>query len=322
MRPETRLKILFISPRYDVSIGGHAAAVARKLCENGFDVRLMKIPHIPIKNIKNPSFAVLSTLRSLISTEEYDIVHGFNLPSAFPMKYTKAKKRVLSVHGVYSEQVGAIHSGTIASVVTNFEPRILGWADRLVTDSKAVQHQYKEKLGVDFECMYTPLIIEQFEEIPDIPKKKDQVVYVGRDSYEKGIDILKKIEPDINGNVVYCTDVDWKEAMTRLKESSLMVIPSRMESNPQVIKEAFYLGVPVVATNVGGVAEVITHDRDGFLVPPEDEARLLDATNKVLADEKTRERFVQNGHDLVMRNFTWKTLLPKYLKFYNDLADS
>ena len=101
------MKILFIAPRFDGGIGGHAARVAQKLSEHRFEIKLMKISHIPIKKIKNPSFALLSTIKSLVSTETYDIVHAFNVPSAFAMRYTKAKKKILSVHGMYSEQVDA-----------------------------------------------------------------------------------------------------------------------------------------------------------------------------------------------------------------------
>ncbi len=52
------MKILYISPRYGGGIGGHAFRVAEKLREQGYDVKLMHIPHIPIKNLKNPSFAL------------------------------------------------------------------------------------------------------------------------------------------------------------------------------------------------------------------------------------------------------------------------
>ena len=87
------MKILFIAPRFDGGIGGHAARVAQKLTEHGFEIKLMKASSIPIKKIKNPSFAVLSTLKSLTSKETYDIVHAFNVPSAFAMDIQKQRKK-------------------------------------------------------------------------------------------------------------------------------------------------------------------------------------------------------------------------------------
>lgn len=315
------MKILFIAPRYSGGIGGHAYRVAEKLREHGFDVRLLHVPHIPIKKLKNPSFAILSSIKALVSTEKYDVVHAFNIPSAFAMRYVKAKKKVLSVHGVYSEQVKALHSNSIGSMADIAESRVLKWADRLTTDSKIVQKAYKEKLGLDFEFMYAPLDTSKFDEIPSISKVEGQVAYIGRDSYEKGIDILRKIESKINGKVVYCTNVSWKEAMIALKASSLLVIPSRMESIPQVIKEAFYLKIPIVATNVGGMPELIQDNVNGLLVTPENPEQLLETINKLLGDKESMKRFSEAGYDFVIKNLTWEVLLPKYIKFYEDLVN-
>lgn len=316
------MKILFIAPRYSGGIGGHAYRVAEKLREHGFDVRLLHVPHIPIKKLKNPSFAILSSIKALVSTEKYDVVHAFNIPSAFAMRYVKAKKKVLSVHGVYSEQVKALHSNSIGSMADIAESRVLKWADRLTTDSKIVQKAYKEKLGLDFEFMYAPLDTSKFDEIPSISKVEGQVAYIGRDSYEKGIDILRKIESKINGKVVYCTNVSWKEAMIALKASSLLVIPSRMESIPQVIKEAFYLKIPIVATNVGGMPELIQDNVNGLFVTPENPEQLLETINKLLGDKESMKRFSEAGYDFVIKNLTWEVLLPKYIKFYEDLVNS
>ena len=316
------MKILFIAPRYSGGIGGHAYRVAEKLREHGFDVRLLHVPHIPIKKLKNPSFAILSTIKALFSNEKYDVVHAFNIPSAFAMRYVKAKKKVLSVHGVYSEQVKALHSNSTGSMADIAESRVLKWADRLTTDSKIVQKAYKEKLGLDFEFMYAPLDTSKFDEIPSVSKIEGQVAYIGRDSHEKGIDILRKIESKINGKVVYCTNVSWKEAMTVLKASSLLVIPSRMESIPQVIKEAFYLKVPIVATNVGGIPELIQDNVNGLLVTPENPEQLLETINKLLGDKESMKRFSEAGYDFVIKNLTWEVLLPKYIKFYEDLVNS
>ena len=316
------MKILFIAPRFDGGIGGHAARVAQKLTEHGFEIKLMKASSIPIKKIKNPSFAVLSTLKSLTSKETYDIVHAFNVPSAFAMRYTKAKKKVLSIHGMYSDQVDALHSDTTAGAAKLAESKVLKWADKLTTDSKFVQKQYKEKTGANFECLLAPLDIEKFKDVPDVPKKEKQIVYIGRDSHEKGIDVLKKIESQINANIIYCTDVEWKEAMIRLKESSILVVPSRMESIPQVIKEAFYLKVPIIASDVGGIPELITNEENGILIPTDDEKKLIDSINRLFTEKEFANNIAEMGYKYVIKNLTWEALLPRYIKFYEDLLNS
>ncbi len=316
------MKILFISPKYSGGIGGHAARLAEKLNEFGFEVKLMHTPHIPLKKLNNPSFTILSSLKTLFGKDAYDVVHAFNVPSAFAMRYAKAKKKVLSVHGMFSDQVKELHSTTTSAMADFTESRVLRWADKLTTDSKMIQKTYKEKLGVDFEVLYGALDISRFEKIPNVSKIDNQVVYIGRDSYEKGIDTLRKIESEIKGKIVFCTNVEWEEAMVALKSSSILVVPSRMESIPQVIKEAFYLRVPVVATNVGGIPELITNDVNGILIPPDDPKVLVRTINELLNDEEKAKRISDAGFDLVVKNFTWDVLLPKYVKFYEDLLNS
>lgn len=279
----------------------------------------MHVPHIPIKNLKNPSFAVFGTMKALLSKEKYDIVHAFNVPSAFVMKAVKAKKRVLSVHGVYAEQVDSLHSSGISSIVTTAEPKVLKWADKLTTDSAFVKKTYKEKLNLDVELLPSPIDETRFGEIPEVTKIENQVVYVGRDSYEKGIDILKSIENKINGKVVYCTNVPWKEAMTSLKSSSVLVVPSRMESIPWTIKEAFYLKVPVVATTVGGIPEIVEDKVTGILVPTNDSTSLLNAINSVLGNKEMARKLVDNAYQYYLNNLTYDKVLPKYINFYENL---
>ena len=308
------IKILFISPRYEGGIGGHALRVAEKLKKNNFDVKLMHVPHIPIKKIKNPSFIFFSILKSIFSKEKYDIVHAFNVPSAFAMHYTKSTKKILSVHGVYSDQIKELHSETTSATIDVLESKVLNWADKLTTDSKMVQKQYKEKLGMDFECLYAPLEIEKFKNISKSIKKENQIIYIGRDSYEKGIDIL-------NAKVIYCTNENWEIAMKKLSKSLILIVPSRMESIPQVIKEALFLKIPVIATNVGGIPELITNNETGIIVPPNNPNELLKSINNLLKNKDLSQKIANAGYEFLIRNFTWDVLLPKYIKFYKELIE-
>ena len=313
------MKFLFISPRFSGGIGGHASMLAEQLTKNGHQVKKMETTHIPIKNMKNPSFAVLSSIKSIVDRESYDVVHGFNIPSAYAMKYAKGKKKVLSVHGVFSDQVDSLHSKSVSSIAKSAQSQVLQWPDKLTTDSKATQKLYKEKFDIDFEYLPSPLDTSMFKQINSTKKIENQIAYVGRDSHEKGIDILKDAESEIIGNVVYCTDRSWEEAMSIIKSSSVVVVPSRMESLPTTVKEAFYLNVPVIATNVGGIPELIKNNETGIIVPPENPSKLAQAVNELLSDKEKAEKLAANGNTFVKNNMTWDVILPKYIKFYEDL---
>ena len=313
------MKILYISPTYEGGIGGHAKRVAEKLRENNFDVELMHVPHIPIKNFKNPSFTILGTMKAMIDSKKYDVVHAWNIPSSFVMKKINATKKILSVHGIYGQQIEKIHSKTTSRIGKKAEEEAFKIPDVFTTDSKYVQNFYKTQLGIDFVYLAAPLDISKFDKIPDVTEKKNQVIYIGRDSYEKGIDILKSIEDKINGNVVYCTSLPWNETMKKLKESSILVIPSRMESIPQVIKEAFYLKKPVIATQVGGIPEIIEHNKTGILIPPDMPTQLVKNINSLILDNSKIKTLTQNAFEFINQNYSWEILLPKYIDFYKNL---
>ena len=313
------MRLLFISPRFSGGIGGHAAMLADKLTEYGYEVKKMEVPHVPIKNLKNPSFALFSTIKGIITREKFDVVHAFNIPSGYAMKYIKGAKKVLSVHGVFSDQVSNIHSSSVSSLSKIAESQVLKWPDKLTTDSKYTQKMYREKFELNFDYLPSPIDVTKFADIPSVKKIPSQVVYLGRESFEKGIDILKRAEPQIKGKVVYCSDRPWKDAMALMKSSHVVVVPSRMESLPTTIKEAFFLKVPVVGTNVGGIPELIKNNETGLLVPPNDPHKLAESINKLLENKQNANQLAQSGYEFVNNNMTWDVMLPKYIEFYENL---
>jgi len=107
--------------------------------------------------------------------------------------------------------------------------------------------------------------------------------------------------------------------MKKLKESTILVVPSRMESIPQVIKEAFFLQIPVIATDVGGIPELIIDGKTGIIVPKENPEKLLSEINNLLKNSELQQNLQKNAYDFIVQNFSWKILLQKYENFYKSL---
>lgn len=84
--------------------------------------------------------------------------------------------------------------------------------------------------------------------------------------------------------------------------ASLAVLSSRSEGSPNALLEALAAGIPVVATNVGGIPEIVTHEESALLVPPADIDCLAAAMAKLLADTSLAKRFVERGRTLVMNH--------------------
>ena len=95
----------------------------------------------------------------------------------------------------------------------------------------------------------------------------------------------------------------WTFAMKIVKESKILIVPSRTESIPQVIKEAFFLEVPVIATNVGGIPELISDGNTGLLVSPETPQEMASTINTLLDDDETQQKLSKNAFDFINKNF-------------------
>ena len=81
----------------------------------------------------------------------------------------------------------------------------------------------------------------------------------------------------------------WSEDVPELlKMFDLLVLPSLNEAVGMVLLEGQAAGVPVVATNVGGIPEVVIHNKTGLLVPPANVPELAGAIDRLLTDEQMR----------------------------------
>ena len=79
-----------------------------------------------------------------------------------------------------------------------------------------------------------------------------------------------------------------------MRSADLFVLASHHEGLPVTVMEALTLGVPVVATSVGGIPEAVGDDVDGILVPPRDTVSLADAIQRALEPE-THARLVEGA---------------------------
>jgi glycosyltransferase involved in cell wall biosynthesis len=96
----------------------------------------------------------------------------------------------------------------------------------------------------------------------------------------------------------------------------IFVLPSLNEGLPMTLLEAMAAGKPIVATRVGAIATVITDQLTGLLIAPADEAALVHALSRLLADSELRLRLGQNARAHVEQNFTAAAMVQKYRTVY------
>jgi glycosyltransferase involved in cell wall biosynthesis len=89
-----------------------------------------------------------------------------------------------------------------------------------------------------------------------------------------------------------------------------------------VALEAMASGTPVVASRLGGLAEVVVDGETGFLVPPGDTGALRDRLARLVADRRLAARLGANARDLVLQRFTWRACAERCLAAYATLGRS
>jgi glycosyltransferase involved in cell wall biosynthesis len=99
----------------------------------------------------------------------------------------------------------------------------------------------------------------------------------------------------------------------------IAVLPSRAEGLPNAMLEYMAAGLPVIASRVGGNAELIDDGVTGLLVPPEDSSALSAALLKLLRDPGMAQRIAQAGHEFAVRNFSFERLVREVDELYSEL---
>jgi glycosyltransferase involved in cell wall biosynthesis len=106
-------------------------------------------------------------------------------------------------------------------------------------------------------------------------------------------------------------------ARSLLKAFDIFVLPSRKEGFPYTLLEAGVATIPVVATTVGGVPEIIEDNRTGLLVPPDDPAALAQAIRHIADQPELQDRLRKNLRDKVEREFTLDEMVKKTIAVYS-----
>jgi len=104
-----------------------------------------------------------------------------------------------------------------------------------------------------------------------------------------------------------------------LKAMDIFVLPSLQEGFGMALLEAMVMGLPVIATNVGGIPEVVDDGKTGILVPPRDPDALSEMILVLLKDEKQRHRMGMLGKEKALSQFTAQHSVAQLQALYESL---
>jgi glycosyltransferase involved in cell wall biosynthesis len=106
-----------------------------------------------------------------------------------------------------------------------------------------------------------------------------------------------------------------------LNAADLLVLPSVREQFGQVLVEAMACGLPVVAVDAYGPAEIVDDGRTGWLVPPDDEDALVEAIVEAASDPDERERRGDAACEEARSKYSWPSLARGVAQVYDDVRD-
>lgn len=131
-------------------------------------------------------------------------------------------------------------------------------------------------------------------------------------------DLARRVadDPDLRARVRWLGRRDDVPALLRAADA--LVLPSRWEGMPNVALEAMAAGLPVVATEVEGIPELVVPGETGWIVPPRDPRALAEALRELESDRRRAERLGAAGRARVERRFSPAAMVAAYERLWLD----
>ncbi len=149
-----------------------------------------------------------------------------------------------------------------------------------------------------------------------VEKLDGRLVMVG-DGPEAGLALQMAQELGVADRVTFVGVVD--RVAPLLQAANLLLLPSQTESFGLVALEAMASGVPVVASDVGGLPEVVEHGVTGFLAPVGDVEQMARYAVQILSDCATCQRFSRAARRRAVEKFDYRDIIPQYEAIYEEV---
>jgi glycosyltransferase involved in cell wall biosynthesis len=294
-------------------------------------------------------------LRSMITQGGYDIVHVHYLRAdAIGLVASRHPRSVISVWGsdIRPVQDGgdprrlqlrrrALERASLVTATNRF------LADIVRNSTRHIKRLEIVPFGVDLRrfdrnrwspafdggirfCLVKPRLMELYG--PDIairafavvakkfPKASLLLVGSGEPAYITKLQALAK-DQGVDKQVAFVERVEYSEMPSIFENADVLLQPSRWESFGVVILEAAAVGIPAIATDVGGVSELLVDAKAGLLVPSGDVNALAEMMLRLAADEELRRRLGQNAHQMVCEHYDFQINADQMERLYMDLVE-
>nr|WP_319375696.1 glycosyltransferase family 4 protein [uncultured Methanoregula sp.] len=291
-----------------------------------------------------------------LQLKKTDIIHSHILQNAVASVLLK-KTTFLTVHGMFWKERNFV-SNNFDNVAYSISVMRIKWLkdriNRIIAISPYVIDEFNSIGGIsqDRSIIIENPISESFFQIKRTEKKDNIIICPGsitrrknQEALIKAVDLVNKRGFDckviftgsivdieycnylkklidkfqLNENVFILGSISHDRLLEIYANASLLCLTSLQETTPMAIAEAMACGIPVIASDVGGVKYMITHAEDGMIIKPNDIELIALTISNVLGSQKLMDKFTQNGKSKA--NNRWKSdiisnrLLDLYLQY-------
>jgi len=335
----------------------HFITYQRPVAIQGYDIPNLKMHHVNVVEyplFKYPPYtiALASEMARVSERENLDVINiHYALPHATAAQLAREKTGVPYVTTLHGSDV------TILGSDPSYEPintMSIESSDAVTTVSHYMAEEARKTLGVKQEIQVIPNFVdhEAFTPAPchiiDNPRPRGiTLVHVSNFRPVKRVDdlvycmcIITKKDP--NAQLILVGDGPERHRIERLIDkldlrknimvtgyrsdvaevmncADALVLSSESENAPLTILEAMSCGLPVIASNVGGIPEQITDGENGFLIPLKNPEKIAEAALKLGADEKLLAEMGAKARATVLQHFTKDKVLDQYLAVYESV---
>ena len=327
----------------DASTGGARAEAALAELAPVLALGMTRVPmsrHLGLRDV-----TAVRRVAQTIALSGADVIHGHGAKGGAYARLVGTR----ALHA-YTPHGGSLHfdpRSPIGFVYLTLERALLPRTDLILFESAYAREVYHARIGTPVapvRVIHNGVVAAEFAPVTPAADASD-VVFVGELRRLKGVDVLIEALSLLNmgGPPVTATIVGSGpeaaefEALARARglevtfpgampargafaRGRLLIVPSRAESLPYIVLEAAAAGLPMLATNVGGIPEIFGPHGDRLL-PPGDAGKLAEAIRKAVADPAGIRASAQALRDRVRAEFSAEAMVAAVLAAYHVAVD-
>lgn len=250
----------------------------------------------------------------------------------------------------FIDSIGLVYTKTLGKFIIDSSDKLVGLYSKLLSEANNIGIP-RDKINI----LPNGVNLNQFNYNVDsnlkntlgIKDNEKVLLYIGRMALVKRLDILieitnylikdgwniktilvgdgeyKKKYKDLaksNDKIIFIDSVPHNEIHKYHAIADIFVLPSLSEGLPTVLLESAACGKVIIATNTGGISDIVIHGETGFLVNYGDINTFIKYINIVLNDENLSKKLGANAYEHMKKNFSWDYIVDEYVKLYKDIV--